>query len=188
MVPVVELWLPILLAAVFVFVVSSILHMVIPIHKGDYKRLPDEDKVCDALRAASPSPGAYMIPCPGSMKEMGSPEMIERYKKGPVGWMTVLPNGPPTMCKSLTLWFIYSVLMSVFVAYLAGLGLAEGAEYMKVFRVTGTVAILGYAFSYFPDSIWKGQPWGNTFKFIFDGVIYGLVTAGTFAWLWPAGA
>lgn len=38
------LWLPILLSAVIVFVASSIIHMAIPIHKNDYRQLPDEDK------------------------------------------------------------------------------------------------------------------------------------------------
>jgi len=185
MVPVTELWLPILLSAVFVFVVSSIIHMVVPIHKNDFKKLPGEDKVCDAIRAGGASPGAYMFPHSASMKEMGSPEMMEKYNKGPVGHMTVLPSGPPAMGKNLVLWFLYSVVISVFVAYIAGLGLDKGVEYMKVFRIAGTVAILGYAFSYVQDSIWKGQPWANTFRYVFDGVIYGLVTAGTFGWLWP---
>ncbi len=60
-----------------------------------------------------------------------------------------------------------------------------GADYMAVFRFTGTVAILAYAVCAVPDSIWKGQRWSVTIKFVFDGVVYGLATAGTFAWLWP---
>ena len=47
-----DLWLPIVLSAVLVFVVSSILHMVIPIHKGDYKKLPGEDQVLESMRGA----------------------------------------------------------------------------------------------------------------------------------------
>jgi len=111
--------------------------------------------------------------------------MIEKYNQGPVGFMTVIANGCPNIGKSLVQWFIYSLVISVFVAYIANLTLKPGADYLMVFRITGTVAILGYAVSYIQDAIWKGQKWSTTLKFIFDGVVYGLVTAGTFGWLWP---
>ena len=183
-----DLWLPILLSAVFVFIASSILHMALPIHKGDYKKLPTEDRVLEAMRNEGVAVGTYMFPCPDSMKDMGSPEMLEKYGRGPVGFMTILPNSAPAIGKSLIQWFFYSVLIGLFVAYVAKLGLTHEAGYSAVFRMTGAVALLAYAVAYFPDSIWKGQPWSNTLKFMFDGAIYGLVTAATFAWLWPDGA
>jgi hypothetical protein len=179
-----ELWPPILLSAVFVFVASSVLHMVLPIHKGDYKKLAGEDALTSALRGQV-APGDYMFPWSGSMKEMSSPEMLAKYEQGPVGVMTILPNGPPAMGKSLVQWFLYSVLVSVFVGYVGTLGLSRGAEYLRVFQITGTAAILAYSVAYIPDSIWKGRCWASTAKFMFDGVVYGLVTAGTFGWLWP---
>lgn len=185
MVTLIDLWLPILLSAVFVFVASSILHMVLPIHRSDYRKLPGEDIVREAMRAGNVPPGAYMFPCADSMKDMGSPEMMEKYNEGPVGFMTVLPNGPPAMGKSLVQWFIYTILVGVFVGYVSAIGHARGAEYMAVFRIAGAVAILGYAVGAIPESIWKGQSWSTTGKFIFDGIVYGLVTAGTFGWLWP---
>ncbi len=182
-----ELWLPILLSAVFVFVASSILHMVLPIHRSDFKKLPGEAEVLEAMRKQRVGRGSYMFPCPASMKEMCTPEMMEKYKAGPVGHVTVLENGPPNMGKSLVLWFLYSLLISVFVAYIGRLALGTDAGYRMVFRVTGTVAVLAYALAGIPDSIWKGQSWSTTMKFVFDGVVYGLVTGGTFGWLWPAG-
>jgi len=185
MIPLTELWLPILLSAVFVFVVSSILHMVLPIHKGDYKKLPGEEKLMEAMRGQGVSPGTYMFPCAACMKDMGSPEMIEKFKQGPVGFLTVVPSGAPAIGKNLIQWFLYSLVMGIFVAYIARLGLGREAAYLAVFRTTGTVAILGYAIAAIPDSIWKGQRWSITLKFLFDGVVYGLVTAGTFGWLWP---
>ncbi|MCP4248103.1 MAG: hypothetical protein GY778_13745 [bacterium] len=183
-----DLWLPILLSAVFVFVVSSILHMVIPIHRGDYSKLPGEEKVLAEMRSHSVAPGEYMFPCSGSMKDMCSPEMIEKYQQGPVGFLTVVPSGAPGMGKNLVLWFLYSVLIGVFVAYIAHLGLSPGTHYLAVFRVTGAVAVLAYGVAYIPNSIWKGGRWSTTLKFLFDGIIYGLVTGGTFGWLWPAAA
>ncbi len=188
MISLTALWLPILLSAVFVFIVSSILHMVITIHRGDLKKIPGEEKVLEAMRAQGVQPGSYMFPCAGSMKEMGTPEMIEKCKLGPVGFLTVVPSGPPSMGKNLVQWFFYSILIGVFVAYVAMLALEPGAAYATVFRLTGTIAILGYAVGALPDSIWKGQSWVITLKFIFDGVVYGLVTAGTFGWLWPDAA
>lgn len=185
MVELTALWLPILLTAVFVFIVSSILHMVLPIHKGDYKKIAGEAEFLATLRAKGLSPGHYMFPCAGSMKEMSTPEMVSKMNQGPVGLLTVLPNGQTPLGKLLFQWFLYCGLIGFVVAYVASLSLAPGAEYMKVFRLTGSVAILGFALGCISDSIWKGVSWRITAKFIFDGVIYGLVTAGTFGWLWP---
>lgn len=179
------LWLPILLSGVFVFVVSSILHMLVPIHRSDHKRLPDEDGISEAMRTNGLQPGVYMFPFPGSMKEMQSPEMKVKYERGPVGFMTIFPNGCPAIGKNLLQWFLYSILISIFVAYITWLVMVPDQHYMDVFRLTGSIAVMGYALSDLPSSIWKGQPWSTTAKFVFDGVLYGLVTAGTFAWLWP---
>lgn len=181
----VELWLPILLSAVFVFVVSSILHMVIPIHAGDYGRLPNEAEVRRALRESGARPGQYGIPCPASKKEMSSPEMLAKYNEGPVGFLTLMPTGAPAIGKALIQWFLFSVVIGIFAAYVAHFTLGSGAPYRAVFRLTGTIAFLGYALSYVPDSIWKGLSWRITLKFMFDGLLYALVTAGTFGWLWP---
>ncbi len=185
MVPITALWLPILLSAVIVFVASSIIHMVLPIHRGDYRKLPEEDKVLDAMRAAGVTPGlVYYFPYT-THKEMKSPEAVERFKRGPVGLLTVIPSGPPAMGKFLGQWFLYCLVIGVFVAYLTGRTRSVGTQYLEVFRVAGTTAFLGYAAALIQDSIWRGQSWGVTFKHVFDGLIYGLLTAGTFGWLWP---
>ena len=180
-----ELWLPILLSAVFVFIVSSVIHMALPIHKSDYKKMNNEEAVLEAMRSSDVEPGAYMFPCAGSMKELGTPEMVAKLEKGPVGWMTVLPAGGFNIGKSLVQWFIFSLIVGALSAYVGWHGLGAGADYLDVFRLTGTAAILGYAIGNIAESIWRGQRWGTTLKFIIDGIIYGLVTAGTFGWLWP---
>ncbi len=180
-----DLWLPIVLSSVFVFIASSILHMVVQIHKGDWKKLPGEEAAMNELGSQSLQPGQYMFPCPGSMKEMCSPEMIEKYKKGPVGYLTILPNGTPSMNKALVFWFLYTLLVSFFVAYVGSIVLTPATEFRTVFRVIGTVAVLVYGVAYLPDAIWKGQRLSTTLKFVFDGVVYGLVTGVTFGWLWP---
>jgi hypothetical protein len=188
MVSLAELWLPILLSAVFVFVASSIIHMATPMHKGDFRKMPGEDRVMAEMRAQGLVPGSYMFPCAGSMKDMGTPEMIEKCKQGPVGMLNVIPSGAPGMGKNLAQWFGYLLLISVFTAYAAMLGLDRDAEFTPVFRLAGTVATLSYATHAIPDSIWHGQTWGVTFKFLIDGIIYGLITGAMLGWLWPGGA
>lgn len=182
----ITLWLPIVLSAVFVFIASSVIHMATPLHKNDYTQLGQEDSLLKTMRDVGVVPGHYMFPRAQSMKEMGSPEMVAKYNQGPVGFMTILPNGPVAMGKNLVLWFVFSLIVSIFAAYLTNLSVAPGAHYLTVFRVSGTVAVLGHAFTNVSDSIWKGVSWCITFKFFFSGLIYGLITAGTFAWLWPA--
>ena len=188
MIAVLDLWFPILLAAVLVFVASSVIHMALPIHRGDFQKLASEDAVLESMRNHGVQPGEYMFPCASSMKEMGSPEMLERLNQGPVGWMTVLPNGPIAMGKSLVGWFVFCLVIGVFVGYLGTFALEPGAAYGTVFRFTATVAVLGYAFSNVTNSMWKGSSWTVTAKYAFDGIVYALLTAGTFAWLWPEAA
>lgn len=186
MVPLLDLWLPILLSAVAVFVVSSLVHMALPIHKGDMKKLPGEEAVLAALRAQGVEAGAYMFPCAGSMKEMGTPEMLAKLNQGPVGNMVVLPRGAWSMGKSLGQWFVLSLVIGALSGYLAGITLGPGASAMTVFRLTSTAALLAYGFSHVQDSIWKGLSWRISSKFFLDGLAYALATGAVFAWLWPA--
>ena len=185
MVSIASLWLPILLSAVAVFIASSIIHMLLTYHRSDFDAVPSEDEVMDALRAFDIPPGDYVIPCAGSPKEMGTPEFIEKTTKGPVAFVTVMPSGPPSMTGSLILWFLYSVLVGIAAAYVAGRALEPGAEYLMVFRFAGCAAFLGYAMALLQNSIWYKRKWSATLKSMCDGLIYALLTAGTFGWLWP---
>jgi hypothetical protein len=184
MVPVTALWLPILLSAVIVFVASSIIHMVLPYHKSDYQKLPDEDKLLPMLRAANLKRGLYIFPfC--THKDMKSPASIEKYNQGPVGMMTIFPSGPPAMPKFLGMWFAYCLMISLIVACLTVTTLRSGADYHIVFHSVGLAAFLAYGVGHLSNGIWKGQTWGVTLKELIDGLIYAALTAGTFAWLWP---
>lgn len=176
------MWLPIVLSAVGVFVVSSVIHMALPWHRGDVGKMAGEEPVLQAMRDHGVNPGQYMFPCPESMSDASTPEMTTKYEQGPVGFMTVLPNGVPNIGKSLLQWFVYSLLVSVFTAYVLTFALAEGAAYLDAFRLAGTVAFLGYALGSMQDSIWKGVRWSVTAKFMVDGLLYALTTAGVFAW------
>jgi hypothetical protein len=185
MISIPDLWMPIVASAVFIFILSAILHMVFKYHHSDFRPLPDEASVLDKLRSAGVTPGLYHFPYCANHKDMGTPEMLEKMNKGPVGFMTIFPSGPPAMGKYLGLWFGYTVLVSVFVAYIAGRTLESGADYLEVFRFAGTVAFMSYGVGNVVNSIWKGQPWKATLKEVFDGLLYSLLTGGTFGWLWP---
>jgi hypothetical protein len=179
------LWLPILLSSVIVFIVSSIIHMLSPWHKNDYPKLSNQDKVMDALRPLDIPSGEYMIPRPSNREEMRSPEFAEKMKKGPVMILTVWPNGQAPMVMPLVLWFLYSAVVGLFVAYVAGRALPVGATYLHVFRFAGVTAFLGYTAALYQMSIWYHRPWSTTIKTTVDGLIYALLTAGVFGWLWP---
>jgi hypothetical protein len=184
MVSLTALWLAILVSAVVVFVASSIMHMVLPYHRGDYKQLPDEDKLLASLRTAGLKRGVYSFPfC--SHKDMKSEATIAKQKQGPVGMLTVFPTGPVNMPKYLVMWFAFCVIVSLFAAYLAGQTIMSGASHQAVLVVTGIAAFLAYGIGQLTNGIWAGQPWSITLKHAFDGLIYSVLTAGVFVWLWP---
>jgi len=180
-----SLWLPIVLSAVIVFIASSIIHMVLPWHKSDYLPVPQEAQVMDALRPFAIPPGDYMMPRCSDMGQMRSPEFLEKMSKGPVLVMTVFPSGPMSMNRSLALWFLYCVVVGLFAGYVACSALPPGAPYLKVFRISSTVAFVGYVFALWQMSIWYRRDWITTLKSSVDGLIYALLTGGVFGWLWP---
>lgn len=181
----VALWLPILLSAVFVFIASSVIHMAPLWHKNDYPPPANQDAVRDALRPLAIPPGDYMIPRPASHAEYKTPEFQKKVAEGPVVMMTVLPNQVMGMAQPLVLWFLYCLVVSVFAAYIAGRALAPGSPYLAVFRFAGCTAFSGYVLALWQMSIWYRRAWIYTIKATIDGLIFALLTAGTFGWLWP---
>jgi hypothetical protein len=179
------LWLPILLSAVVVFVVSSAIHMLSLWHRNDYPRLPNESQVMDALRPLAIPPGDYMMPRAASMEEMRTAEFAARMERGPVLIMTVMRPGAARMGKSLGGWFVYALVVGILAAYVAGRALAPGAAYLDVFRFAGVTAFIAYAVALWQMSIWYHRAWSITLKSTVDGFIYALLTAGIFGWLWP---
>ena len=106
-------------------------------------------------------------------------------KNGPVMVITVMPNGPISMGRNLALWFCHAVVVGLFAAYITGRALPPGTGYPQVFRFAGAVAFIGYALALWQMSIWFHRAWTTTIKSTVDGLIYALLTAGTFGWLWP---
>ena len=184
MVSLMQLLLPALLSGVFVFIASSIIHMATKWHATDFATVDNQGKVMDAVKAQGLPPGDYMFPKPKDMADMKSPEFLKMFEKGPF-MMTVFPAGPMTMGKQMTTWFIYSVIVAFFAGYVGSAALAPGTTYLKVFQVVGTAAFMGFALAQWPMTIWYRRDVKVSIKNTIDGLIYGLLTAGTFGWLWP---
>jgi hypothetical protein len=183
MVSLLDLWLPILLSAVLVFVASSVIHMALRWHSKDFEKLAAEDAVMDALRAFNLGPGDYAAPLPSSMAHMSSAEFKAKQARGPSFVLTILRT--TSMGPNLVKWFVYSIVIALFAAYVASVVLPAGAPYMTVFRVTGTVAFAGYALALWQSWIWYSRSLGYTVRSTVDGLVYALLTGGAFGWLWP---
>ena len=185
MISLMQLWLPILLSAVAVFIVSSIVHMVLKWHMPDYHGFSNEDEVLAAIRNGNPSPGIHMLPYCKDMKDMGSPEMQAKFRQGPTGKFILRAGCEPSMGKPLAQWFVFCLVISLFCAMLGAHTLAAGTAFQQVFCVIGIAAFMAYGFGAFIQGIWWGQPWGAVAKDAVDGVLFALSTAAVFAWLWP---
>ncbi|MBL9148985.1 MAG: hypothetical protein JNM94_09865 [Phycisphaerae bacterium] len=176
------LWLPILVSAVVLFVLSSVIWMALPIHKKDYQGLKNEAAVMEVMKRESLEPGIYCYPwCPGNPNDEASKE---KMRLGPWGQILVA-GGPPTFGRTLGLWFVHLLVVGTVVGYITGLAVPRGAEFLRVFQVAGTAALLAYGGSLVPKYIWEGKPWRTFAGSVFDCAVYTLATGAVFAFLWP---
>ncbi len=181
-----DLWLPILLSGVFCWLASMIAHMFIKHHNADYKQLSNEQQVSDVIRTGHPKPGFYQMPYCTDMKEMGSQATIDKFNKGPVAVISIMNNGMPPLGKLLLQQFLFFLVGSLLIAYVASLSLGMSADTTSVFRVIMPVGFLAFGYGAIPDSIWYGHPWSNCLRFMIDALVYAAISAATFAWLWPS--
>lgn len=176
-----SLWLPIVVSAVVVFIAGSVIWMAMPWHKKDWSKTADEEGVRAALK--STGPGMYTVPhCPDP-KLFKDPDMQKKLIDGPQAFITVVPSGMPTMGPKLAMMFAYNLLVAIICAYLLSRTVGAGAEYLTVFRVTGTVAFIAYGVAYVQESVWFGREWSMTIKTFLDALIYAVLTGGVFGWL-----
>jgi len=178
---IIDLWLPILAAAVIMYFASTLIWVLFKWHNADYKKTNDEEGVRVALRGNKP--GFYLLPYyldPGDLKR---PDVKQKYDDGPLAYITMIPNGVPAMGPKLISMFVYFLLVGVLCAYFVSRTLAPDADYLAVFRVAGTVAFVANSMALVPESIWFGRPWSITAKNFVDALIYALLTGGVFGWL-----
>lgn len=176
-----SLWLPILVSAAAVWFASALIWVALPWHKKDFSGVSDEQGARSALGGLTP--GNYMLPYCRDQNELKDDAVRKKFEEGPVAFLTVLPNGLPTMGGKLVGSFLYNVFVGILCAYLVTRTLAADADYLAVFRVSGTVAFIAYSIAYIQDSIWFARPWSITLKSCLDALIYALLTGGVFGWL-----
>ena len=162
---------------------SSVIWMVLQYHNSEWRKLPDEEGARSVLKGIEP--GQYSVPHAVNAADRNDPAWQEKYREGPCAMLVILPHGTLAMGKQLTQWFVFCVIASILVAYVTSVALTAGADYLHVFRIAGTVAVLTYAGAVPIKAIWFGYTWSATAKDMLDGLIYGLLTAGVFGWLWP---
>lgn len=180
-----ELWIPILVSGASCWVLSAIARTVLPHHTNEWRRLPTEPEMLEALRRHMPPPGLYSFPFTVGA-DLNRADVRVALEKGPVGYVTIGRPGRPSMPKMMVQLLVYFTASSFLVAYVAWharLGL--GAPYRSVFRIVGTVATMAYALGTVPESIWFARPWKSFGLQLADSLACGLVTAGIFGWLWP---
>lgn len=185
MVSLLSLLVPILVSAVVVFIASAILHMLIPFHKNDFRKIPREDEFLEAVRRFDLPAGDYVAPHAEGPAAMKDPAFVEKRAKGPTIVMTLTPGAPPSMATHLTKWFIYCIIVNLFAAYIASRALMPGAEFMDVFRFVGTAAFMGYSLALAQNWIWYMKNGEATFRSMIDGLAYAMLTAAVVGWMWP---
>jgi hypothetical protein len=175
------LWQPILLASVLAFIAGSVIWMFMPWHKKDWSEPKDEEGISNALRGLSP--GQYNVPHCTDMGDMNKPEMGQKFKDGPIAFITILPTGLPVMGPKLAMMFGYNRLVAIVCAYFVSRTAAPDADYLAIFRISGTVAFVSYGMAFIQESVWFGRPWSSTAKTFLDAMIYAVLTGGAFGWL-----
>ena len=178
-----QLWLPIVLSAAVVFVLSAVTHMALPARKTEWGHLSGEGAVQEALRGIAP--GLYAFPMPADPRERASRESMQRWTEGPSGWLSVVPPGPIDMGRNLGLSLLTNLLVSAAVAYVAAHALGLAPPYRPVFRLVGTVGFLAYAVGPLYEAIWFWKPRRSLALTAVDALLYGLAMGGIFGWLWP---
>ncbi|MBX3173995.1 MAG: hypothetical protein KF709_06250 [Gemmatimonadaceae bacterium] len=180
----IDLWVPILAGAAVAFIASALAWTVMPHHRKEYTKLPNEDAVLDAIRAGSPGIGQFAFPYVDDMKEANSPENKAKRERGPYGFLT-LATPAEGMGGMMIQSFVFNAVVATFTAYVASHALQPGADYLAVFRLVGTIGFMAYGLGTVPDSIWFGRPWKAYALHATDALVYGLLMGGVFGWLWP---
>jgi hypothetical protein len=178
------LWLPILLSAAAVWIVSTLFGMPFLHHKNDWIGLAGEDAFMDSLRKLGIQPGNYLFPDFRTRQAMESEKVSKALEQGPVGHLSLWPP-PLSMGGKLAGTFVVYLVVSTLIAYLASVTLPRPAAFAKVFQVVGTAGILAYSFSFIPSALWFGAYKRTIAAGIFDGIVCGLITGAIFAWRWP---
>jgi hypothetical protein len=204
MIHIADLWLPILVSAAAVWFAAAVSWMALPHHKGDFKKLANEDAAMSAVRNLSIAPGVYFFPhMQDHDKAKTDPVMKEKFENGPHGLLQIWSPtvfAPARMGRNMVMIFIFYIIVGVFIAYLAtlaaipasgspiaGAALQRGSDFMTVFRFTATAGVMAYCLAGIPLDICFNKPLRNMLANLIDGIAFGVITGAIFAMMWPKG-
>ena len=181
------LWLPILISSCASIALSAIAWRVLPHHAREYRRLPTEPDLLDALRKDMPARGLYSFPYRGQHGvNTARADVAANLARGPVGYVVIGISGPPQLGAPLLQHLVLFVVIAILAAYVATIsGLKDGAPFFKVFRLVTPVATAALVLGAAPQSIWFSRPWKSWAAQCVDGLACGLLMGAVFGWLWP---
>ena len=112
--------------------------------------------------------------------------MKQKFQEGPVGHLTIMPNGMHSMGKYFGQWFLLCLTVAVIAAYLATqlFGLDHGHARAAA-KLVGAVTFIAHGFGTISESVWMGRPWSTSVKFLLDAALYAVGSGFVFYWLWP---
>ena len=184
MTPVPEILLAVAVAAIAVFFASFVAWSVLPHHKPDVRRLPDENAFISAVKPLGLPPGHYLFPQPASPAEYKSQEFREILGKGPWGVLT-LGRSRPMFPRNLALVFASYLAVCFLAGYLTSLAVPPDAGFMSVFRVSFTACALGFVFGGLPNDIFFMKPARFVITCLIDAVVFAAIGGAMLALLWP---
>lgn len=178
-----QLWLPILLSAAAIWIASAVIWMVMPHHKNDFQKVPNEDALISALKSLNLPTGSYHFPHCGTHKESRDPEFQRKWKEGPAGMLNIMKCDG--MGKNMILTFLVQLVANTCIAYLATFSLDRGIPFIDSFRFFATAGALTWCFASLPNQIWFGASRSAKIACFIDGLIYAAITGAIFAAFWP---
>ena len=177
--------LPIVLASVAVFILSTIIHMAMPWHKSDYGIVPNDDAAIAAIQSLNLAPDDYAVPNPRLPFGGKNPNFIANFERGPAFHMTLIPPGGMHMGKYMGGWFGFNLLISAIAGWVTSSIVAPGGDTHAAFHFSAIITACSYGFGAWPLSIWYHRKWSTALKGTFDAILYGLTTGAVFMWMWP---
>lgn len=187
MISIMSLWAPILLSSVLVFVAAGLLWTALPVHRLDWRPIPGQERLFEAIRAIGLGRGQYAFPHMLTPEGAKNPDVMKQMEEGPVGFLVLKEPGPPNMTKQLGLYLVFVLVVTYMIAYLVSVSMPRGAPFVDVMRAVTTATVLAHGAAEVPGAIWFGRTWKSVLKSVLiDALIYGLITGAVFGWLWPS--
>lgn len=178
-----DLWLAIVLSAAAAWFWCFLSWAALDLHRGDFKGVPDEERLTALLREMNLPPEYYSFPfARGAAKK--DPAFAAKWKAGPLGILQVW-SPKISMPKNMLLSYLVNLAVSFLMAYVGSLALPHGSSFLQVMQVMGTVGVLSYAFAFLPGMVWFQGPPRVAAVAVVDGVVQGLAVGLVFAAMWP---